>query len=191
MRANIEELKKSIADAKSRHAESAADIKRIEKDMAEFDDNKDSKLEQLQKSVDALNKVLNKHSISVKTLQKELQASRLDSEQAGSDLTAAEEQLAEADAAVKAQQEEVNGLMKEHARAKVCVLHLCHYLQDRNLQKNRILMTKSRRNWKTNKPNSLVSMMNSVILRKPSVPSLLRSLKMDWNYKSSDTSLRS
>ncbi|KAL1953746.1 hypothetical protein VTO42DRAFT_2310 [Malbranchea cinnamomea] len=118
MRANIEELKKTIVDAKSRHAAAAADIKRIEKDMAEFDRNKDSKLAELQRSLDALNKALNKNSTAVKTLQKELQASRLDAEQVGSDLTAAEEQLAEADAAVKAQMEEVKSLKKEHARAK-------------------------------------------------------------------------
>lgn len=127
MRDNIEELKKAIADAKSRHAVAAADIKRIEKDMAEFDNNKDSKLAELQKSVDSLNKALSKNSISVKTLQKELQTSRLDAEQAGSDLTAAEEQLAEADAAVKAQQEEVKGLMKEHARVKVCASKSRHF----------------------------------------------------------------
>ena len=74
----------------------AKDIKRIEKDMSEFDNNKDSKLAELQTSLEGLKKNLNKNTISVKTMQKELQASRLESEQAGSDLSAAEEQLAEA-----------------------------------------------------------------------------------------------
>lgn len=119
MRANIEQLKKDIASAKERHAESTKDIKRIEKDMSEFSDNKDSKLAELQSSVNSLKKAMNKNQTSVKTLQKELQASRLDSEQMGSDLTTAEEQLAEADSAVKGQMEEMEELKKEQARCKV------------------------------------------------------------------------
>ncbi|KAL1885688.1 Structural maintenance of chromosomes protein 2 [Paecilomyces lecythidis] len=118
MKANIEQLHKDIADAKTRQTEAAKDIKRIEKDMSEFNNNKDSKLAQLQSSLDALKKSLNKNSISVKTLQKELQASRLDSEQAGSDLSAAEEQLSESDAALKAQLEEVESLKREQSRIK-------------------------------------------------------------------------
>ena len=190
MRANIEELKKAIADAKSRHAVAAADIKRIEKDMAEFDNNKDSKLAELQKSVDSLNKALSKNSISVKTLQKELQASRLDAEQAGSDLTAAEEQLAEADAAVKAQQEEVKGLMKVHARVKVGATQLkCLFNNTVTYETYRKLMTSPKRIWKTNKPNLPVSTMNSATSRRPRVLSLLKSLNTDWNCKNSVTSL--
>ncbi|KAJ9302142.1 hypothetical protein DTO271G3_1008 [Paecilomyces variotii] len=118
MKANIEQMHKDIADAKARQTEASKDIKRIEKDMSEFNNNKDSKLAQLQSSLDALKKSLNKNSISVKTLQKELQASRLDSEQAGSDLSAAEEQLSESDAALKAQLEEVESLNREQARIK-------------------------------------------------------------------------
>ncbi|EAS29234.2 nuclear condensin complex subunit Smc2 [Coccidioides immitis RS] len=118
MRTNIEQLKKNIAEAKARHAEATKDVKRIEKDMAEFNDNKDSKLAELQASLDGLKKKLSKSSISVKTLQKELQASQIDSEQAGSDLTTAEEQLAEADAALKAQMEEVEEIKREQKRCK-------------------------------------------------------------------------
>ena len=44
MKEQIEQLKKDIADAKTRHAEAQKDIKRIEKDMKEFDNNKDDKL---------------------------------------------------------------------------------------------------------------------------------------------------
>lgn len=124
MRSNIEQLKEDIANAKTRHSEASKDIKRIEKDMKEFDNNKDSKLAELQSSLDSLKKGLSKNSISVKTLQKELQASRLDSEQAASDLVAAEEQLAEADVTLKGQVEEVEALKKEQTRIKVCLLPL-------------------------------------------------------------------
>jgi structural maintenance of chromosome 2 len=119
MKETIEQLKNDIADAKTRHSEALKDIKRIEKDMKEFDSNKDSKLAELQSSLDSLKKGFSKNSIAVKTLQKELQASRLEAEQAGSDLSAAEEQLAEADVAMKAQDEEMAALKKEQANLKV------------------------------------------------------------------------
>ena len=119
MKANIEQLKKGIVDAKTRQTEASKDIKRIEKDMSEFSNNKDSKLAELQTSLDALKKSLIKNSASVKELQKELQSSRLDSEQVGSDLSAAEEQLAESDHTLKAQVEEIESLKREQARLKV------------------------------------------------------------------------
>ncbi|KMQ46620.1 hypothetical protein HL42_2791 [Trichophyton rubrum] len=118
MRETITQLKNDIADAKTRHAEASKDIKRIEKDMSEFSNNKDSKLAELESSLESLKKSLSKNSVSVKTLQKELQASRLESEQAGSDLTTAEEQLAEAEQILKAQVEEVEEMVKEQARVK-------------------------------------------------------------------------
>lgn len=119
MRANIEQLKKDILQAKTRQSEASKDIKRIEKDMSEFNNNKDSKLAELQASLDSLKKSLTTNSVAVKTLQRELQASRLDSEQVGSDLSAAEEQLADADATLKAQREEIESLKREEARLKV------------------------------------------------------------------------
>lgn len=119
MKANIEQLKKDIADAKARQTEASKDIKRIEKDMSEFSNNKDSKLAELQASLEKLKKGLSKNSASVKELQKELQTSRLDSEQVGSDLSAAEEQLAESDNTLKAQVEEIDCMKREQARLKV------------------------------------------------------------------------
>ncbi|KAL4957162.1 RecF/RecN/SMC [Aspergillus filifer] len=118
MKANIEQLKKDISDAKTRQSEASKDIKRIEKDMSEFNDNKDSKLEELQTTLDSLKKSLSKNSSSVKNLHKELQASRLESEQVGSDLSAAEEQHAESENTLKAQLEEIDSLKREQTRIK-------------------------------------------------------------------------
>lgn len=119
MKANIEQLKKDIADAKSRYTEASKDIKRIEKDMNDFSSNKDSKLAELQQSLDALKKSQGKNSVSVKTLQKDLQEARLESEQAGGDLCGAQEQLEEAASTLKAQEEEIQSLQKEQAAVKV------------------------------------------------------------------------
>ncbi|KKK26454.1 hypothetical protein P175DRAFT_0482635 [Aspergillus ochraceoroseus IBT 24754] len=118
MKANIEQAKKDITDAKARQSEASKDIKRIEKDMSEFNNNKDSKLAELQASLDSLKKGLAKNSNSVKSLHKELQGSRLESEQVGSDLSAAEEQFAESENTLKAQMEEIHSLKREQARIK-------------------------------------------------------------------------
>lgn len=151
MKEQIEQLKKDIADAKSRYAEAQQDIKRIEKDMKEFDNNKDDKLAELQTSVDTLKKSLNKNSIAVKTLHKELQASRLESEQAGSDLSAAEEQLAEADNAMQAQLEEIETLKKEQTRIKV--RPALSFLKDVYTDLCRMPMTLPKPNWRRSRQN--------------------------------------
>ncbi|KAI5284417.1 Structural maintenance of chromosomes protein 2 [Ascosphaera aggregata] len=114
----IEQLKAGIEDAKQRQVTASKDIKRVEKDMSEFNKNKDGKLTELQKTVSSLEKQLDKNSGILKTMQKELQASRLESEQAGSDLTAAEEQLSDADGNLKAQLEELESLKKEQMECK-------------------------------------------------------------------------
>ncbi|KAL8894561.1 MAG: hypothetical protein Q9192_004216 [Flavoplaca navasiana] len=118
MKANIEQLKKDIASAKTRQAEASKDIKRIEKDMNDFSNNKDSKLAELQDSLTNLKKAQTKNSISMKTLQKELQSARLEAEQSGADFGAAQDQLTEIDETLKVQLAEVDELKREQARAK-------------------------------------------------------------------------
>ncbi len=121
MRQNITQLKEVIDNAKARHSEASKEIQRIEGDMKEFSSNKDGKLVELQKSLEALKKGLSKNSASVKLVQKELQGARLESEQAGGDLAAAQEQLVEVDSTLKAQQEELRALEQEQARVKVLI----------------------------------------------------------------------
>lgn len=50
MKANIVQLKNDITEAKSRQEQANKDIKKIEKDMKDFDKNKDNKLAELQVS---------------------------------------------------------------------------------------------------------------------------------------------
>ena len=116
MKINIAELQESISTAKTRQADAKADVKRIEKDMKDFDNNKDAKLVELQKSLDQLRSSLDKDSAAVKTLQKELQGAQLDLEQVGADLSAAEEQLREVEQAIKGQQGEIADLLKQQER---------------------------------------------------------------------------
>ncbi|KAH8912766.1 SMC2-like protein [Coniochaeta sp. PMI_546] len=115
MKSAIAQLKTDSAEAKKRQAEASADVKRIEKDMKDFDNNKDGKLIELQGSLDKLRAALVKMTASNKTLQKELQGAQLDSEQVSGDLAAAREQLQEIDLAIKAQQDEIADLLRQQA----------------------------------------------------------------------------
>ena len=119
MKVNINQLKKDIADAKLRQVEASKDIKRVEKDMNDFSNNKDSKLAELQSSLDTLKKNQSKSSTVIKTLQKNLQEARLESEQSGTDLGAAQDQLSEVENTLKAQEEEISALQKEQVKAQV------------------------------------------------------------------------
>ncbi|KAM5387867.1 hypothetical protein ACJA88_001127 [Fusarium oxysporum] len=115
MKSTIQELKESISEARIRQAKATADIKTIEKDMNDFDNNKDAKLVELQKALDKLRAGLGKNAAAVKTLQKELQGAQLDAEQAGVDLSTAREQLQEVEIAIKAQQKDIENLAKQKA----------------------------------------------------------------------------
>ena len=119
MKSNIKQLKTDIIAAKERQSEAGKAVKRIEKDMKDFDKNKDSKLAELQATVNALRKAHAKASSSVKELQKELQSSRLEVEQAGADQGAVQDQLDEADQTIQAQQAEIKALTGEQKRIKV------------------------------------------------------------------------
>ncbi|KAL2153227.1 hypothetical protein VTH82DRAFT_4382 [Thermothelomyces myriococcoides] len=118
MKETVAQLKESVVEAQKRQAEASADVKRIEKDMKDFDNNKDAKLVELQASVDKLRAAVEKTNASNKALQKELQTAQLDTEQVAGDLAAAREQLQEIDLALKAQQSEVEELIKQQRQVK-------------------------------------------------------------------------
>ena len=118
MKESIAQLSTSITEAKKRQAEAAADAKRIEKDMKDFDNNKDAKLVEVQKSVDELRAVLGNNSASIRALHKEVQNAQLDAEQACSDLAAARESLREVELSIKTQSTEFDDLAKQHAELK-------------------------------------------------------------------------
>ncbi|KAL1879357.1 hypothetical protein VTK73DRAFT_7088 [Phialemonium thermophilum] len=118
MKQSIAQLRADAAEAKKRQAEAAADVKRIEKDMKDFDNNKDAKLVELQTSLDKLRTTLNKMVSSNRAAQKKLQGAQLDSEQVAGDLAAAREQLQEIDLAIRAQQDEIEDLQRQQAQLK-------------------------------------------------------------------------
>lgn len=157
MKANIAQLKQGIVDAKARCEEASKEAKRVERDMNDFDTNKDSKLAELQASLDTSKKALSKNSAAVKPLQQEMRDAMLESEQCGSDLTAAQEQLQDADTTLTAQQGEINSLTTEQARVKVCFLYTGVSL---SLTQNRKLTIWLKPIFTTSRQNSQVSTTN-------------------------------
>ncbi|KAF2663703.1 chromosomes protein 2 structural maintenance [Microthyrium microscopicum] len=118
MKSTIAQLKESISDAKARHAEAIKDVKRIERDMSEFNNNKGSKLAELKSSLDKLKKALTKSNASIKPLQQEMREAMVDAEQCGGDLASAQEQLQDCDVTLTAQNDEINSLVAEQSRTK-------------------------------------------------------------------------
>lgn len=116
MKSGIIELENDIKEAKVKQTEATADVKRIEKDMKDFDNNKDAKLVELQKSLDKLRSGLQKNSNNVKALQKELQGAQLDLEQVKSELSTARDQVGEAEVAIKTQDKGIQDLKKQQAQ---------------------------------------------------------------------------
>jgi structural maintenance of chromosome 2 len=121
MKQNIAQLKEDAKAAKARQDEANKDIKRIERDMSEFNNNKDSKLAELKSSLDKLKKALTKNNASIKPLQSEVREAMVESEQCGSDLAAAQEQLEDVQTTLKSQKEDIDGLLAEQTKAKVRV----------------------------------------------------------------------
>ncbi|KAF3941383.1 hypothetical protein ABW19_dt0205544 [Dactylella cylindrospora] len=98
--------------------EASRELKRIEKDMQDFSKNKDSKLAELQKTVEKDKAQIAKLNEKMKTLQKDYQTARLEMEQAGGDLTIANEQLEESKVTLATQRQELEGLVKEQSDCK-------------------------------------------------------------------------
>jgi len=118
MKQSIAQLKEDVKTAKARQDEAGRDVKRIERDMSEFDNNKDSKLAELQISLNKLKKNLHEKSAAIKPLQSEMREAMVESEQCGSDLAAAQEQLEDVQTTLTSQQEELDELLAEQARVK-------------------------------------------------------------------------
>lgn len=118
MKQSVAQLKEDVKAAKARQDEAKADIKRIERDMSEFNNNKGSKLAELQSSLEKLKKALSKNNAAIKPLQSEVREAMVESEQCGSDLAAAQEQLEDVQTTLKTQQDEIDELLAEQKQAQ-------------------------------------------------------------------------
>jgi structural maintenance of chromosome 2 len=122
MKNNVLQLKEDVKTAKLKQDEASKDIKRIERDIDEFSNNKDSKLAELQSSLDKLKKTLSKNNASIKPLQSEMREAMVDYEQCGTDLATAQEQLQDVQTTLTTQQQEIDALSTEQAQVKVLII---------------------------------------------------------------------
>ncbi|RKF77430.1 Structural maintenance of chromosomes protein 2 [Golovinomyces cichoracearum] len=118
MKLNVSQLGNDMNEVKKRQDQAQIDIKKIEKEMIDFNCNKDGKLVELKTSLDCLRKSLVLSSSNLKSLQKSLQEARLDSEQVGSELLAAQEQCHDIDQSLQTQDKEIEIFISEMAQVQ-------------------------------------------------------------------------
>lgn len=109
----IAELQQSIVASQERQKTAAAEAKRLEKEMKEFESNKDSKIDELKAKVKKMKAALQKQSVSFQGKQTEVRTTELELEGATKEVEEAEAALEEAKAAVKASEAGVAAMEKE------------------------------------------------------------------------------
>ncbi|KAF8151802.1 condensin complex subunit SMC2 [Crassisporium funariophilum] len=125
VKSTIEELRNAVQTAKQKQKDAQDECKKLERDMDEFKNNKDGKIDELKASILKQKSVLQKHAVTVKTQHKELQTATLELEQLESDIEAEKANLEEAKAVVAKLHKEleklgdqVNSSEAEHAKAE-------------------------------------------------------------------------
>ncbi|GLB42839.1 putative condensin complex subunit SMC2 [Lyophyllum shimeji] len=100
LKETIANLKLAVQAAKDKQKEAKEECKKLERDMAEFKNNKEGKTEELKADILKQKAALQRHAVIVKTQQKEVQTATLELEQIEKDIEAATNTLEEAKAGV-------------------------------------------------------------------------------------------
>ncbi|KAF5347709.1 hypothetical protein D9756_010324 [Leucocoprinus leucothites] len=134
---NIQELKDAVQTAKDKQENAKAECTKLEKDMKEFKNNKDGKIDELKKEIAKKKAVLQKHSVVVKTQQKEHQTATLELEQQQKDLDDEKSKLQDARA-------HVSNLKKELVRMsdEVTAMQARHQEAERILREEQATLSR-------------------------------------------------
>ncbi|KAE9405242.1 condensin complex subunit SMC2 [Gymnopus androsaceus JB14] len=124
LRAQVDAVKEAIIThtaavqaAKQKQKDNEAECKKLQKDMEEFKNNKDGKIEELKASISKQKAAAQKHAVIVKTKQREHQTAMLELEQCETEIAAAKETVEEVKASVDKLRRELQKLqndLKEH-----------------------------------------------------------------------------
>ncbi|KIJ99285.1 hypothetical protein K443DRAFT_680122 [Laccaria amethystina LaAM-08-1] len=122
----IIELQTAVQTAKDKQAAAQVECQNLERDMAEFKNNKEGKIEELKASISKQKASLQKHSVTVKVQQKEHHTATLELEQLESDLEGERKKLEEAQSGIESMRVELQNLNEQvskrgniHAQAAV------------------------------------------------------------------------
>lgn len=118
-KAQLAELKEVIVATKQKQKQAADECKRLEKEMADFNNNKDSKLKEIKADIAKRKKQIAKESGSVKERQRAIQTAELEIQQFDADCEAAREEVESADASVKRVGKELQQLLRTFEEAQV------------------------------------------------------------------------
>ncbi|KAF9255221.1 condensin complex subunit SMC2 [Marasmius fiardii PR-910] len=116
LREQIQTLKEDLAAAQKKQKEAADECKKLERDMAEFKNNKDGKIDELRKSISSQKAALQKHNTALKSEHKEAQTANLELEAQRGELEAAQLHMEEEKAAIEKLRGELAKLTKDVAR---------------------------------------------------------------------------
>ncbi|KAG8958059.1 Structural maintenance of chromosomes protein 2 [Tulasnella sp. 419] len=113
----IADLKQAVLDAQKKQKDASAECRKLEKDMNDFKNNKDSKLKELKSDIAKQKAELTKQAAVVKKHQKDLQTAELELEQIEKDIKASTAEVNEAKTAatkVRSELEELRGSMASY-----------------------------------------------------------------------------
>lgn len=109
----VAKLQGTIVSAKERQKRFAAEVKRLEKEMAEFEKNKDFKIDELKAMVKAMKASLQKQSVKVKGQQSEVRTLELELEGVEREIHEAQTALEESQTAHEASQSSLEAARDE------------------------------------------------------------------------------
>ncbi|KAF5360038.1 hypothetical protein D9758_007643 [Tetrapyrgos nigripes] len=117
LKAKIQRLAKEEKEAKAKQKVAGDEVKKLEKDMNEFKNNKDGKIEELKSSIAKQKTALQKQNVTLKNKQKDHSSAELELENIQGDMDSAKKAVNDAKASLAKLHKELAKL-KEHLTAR-------------------------------------------------------------------------
>ncbi|KAF7317109.1 SMC hinge domain-containing protein [Mycena chlorophos] len=113
LKQTIAQLKEDIKAAQEKQADANAQTAKLERDMAEFKNNKDGKIDELKADIQKQSKAIQKDNVAVKLHQKEQGTAEVELDEMKSDIEKAQNSVKEAQSAVETLRRELAKLEKD------------------------------------------------------------------------------